>query len=66
MIAMGYSWAEDDFFISTNGTGVGCPQSLINAPCAVTITRGVSSKVLMPDIAAMFKALHSGAASRRG
>ena len=57
VVALGYSWAEDDFFINTNGTGVGCPQSLIYAPAAVTITRGTSNKVLMPDIAAMFKAL---------
>ena len=31
----GLAWAEDDYFIGTNGTGVGCPQTLINAPCAV-------------------------------
>ena len=58
IIAMGLSWIEDDYFIGTNGTGVGCPQSLINAPCAVGIDRNTSSQVLFPDIAAMFKALH--------
>jgi HK97 family phage major capsid protein len=58
VIAKGYAWAEDDYFIGTAGTGVGCPQSLINAPAAVVVSRGTSSKVLLPDIAAMFKALH--------
>jgi HK97 family phage major capsid protein len=55
VISLGYSWFEDDSFI--NGTGAGEPQGLINAPCQVTVTRNTSSKVLFPDIAAMFKAL---------
>ena len=58
VIALGYSWAEDDWFIGTNGTGVGCPQGLVNAPCAVGIDRNTSSDVLFVDIVAMFKALH--------
>jgi HK97 family phage major capsid protein len=58
VIAMGLAWVEDDYFIGTNGTGVGCPQSLINAPCAVGIDRNTSSDVLFLDVVAMFKALH--------
>ena len=62
VIAKGYGWTEDDFFIGTNGTGVGCPQSLINAPCAVAVTRsGGAGKVILQDIATMFKALHPAA-----
>jgi HK97 family phage major capsid protein len=61
VIAKGYAWVEDDYFIGTNGTGVGCPQSLINAPCAVSVTRNASSKVQQVDLAAMFKALHPAA-----
>ena len=57
-IAAGLAWVEDDYFIGTNGTGVGCPQSLINAPCAVGIDRNTASDVLFVDIVAMFKALH--------
>ena len=61
VIAKGLAWVEDDYFIGTNGTGVWCPQSLINAPCAVSVSRGTSSKVLQIDLAAMFKALHPAA-----
>jgi HK97 family phage major capsid protein len=61
VIAKGYAWVEDDYFTGTAGTGVGCPQSLINAPCAVSVTRNASSKVQLVDIAAMFKALHPAA-----
>ncbi|HEV2375854.1 MAG TPA: phage major capsid protein [Streptosporangiaceae bacterium] len=59
VIARGYGWAEDDSFF--NGTGVGQPQGLIYAPSQVTVTRGTSSKVLLTDIAAMFKVLHPAA-----
>lgn len=61
VIAKGYAWVEDDYFIGTNGTGVGCPQSLINAPCAVSVGRAAPSKVQQVDLAAMFKALHPAA-----
>jgi HK97 family phage major capsid protein len=61
VIAKGYGWVEDDYFIGTNGTGVGCPQSLINAPCAVSVTRLTASSVTQVDIAKMFKALHPAA-----
>jgi HK97 family phage major capsid protein len=58
VIAMGLAWVEDDYFIGTSGTGVGCPQSLINAPCAVGIDRATGSQVNFLDVVAMFKALH--------
>ena len=56
-IAMGVAWVEDDYFIGTNGTGVGCPQSLLNAPCAVTVTR-TGTYFALADIASMVNALH--------
>jgi HK97 family phage major capsid protein len=58
VIAAGYHWAEDDFFIGTSGTGAGCPQSLINAACQVAVTRtnGAGAPVLA-DIINMAKAL---------
>lgn len=58
VIAMGVAWTEDDFFIGTNGTGVGCPQGLVNAPCAVQVTRATSSVVSLADVAKMVNALH--------
>jgi HK97 family phage major capsid protein len=59
VIAQGLAWFEDDYFIGTNGTGTGCPQSLINAPCAVQVTRANSSDPpVLADIALMAKALH--------
>ena len=59
VIAMGLAWVEDDWFIGTNGTGVGCPQSLINAPCAVGIDpEHRRATCCSLDIVTMFKALH--------
>jgi HK97 family phage major capsid protein len=58
VIAMGVAWTEDDYFIGTNGTGVGCPQGLVNAPCAVQVTRAASSVVSLADVAKMVNALH--------
>jgi HK97 family phage major capsid protein len=62
IIAQGLSWFEDDYF--TNGTGVGEPQGLLNAPGALTITRTTSDEVLVADIVACLKALHPQ--SKRG
>lgn len=59
VVSLGYKWFEDDVFI--NGTGVGEPQGLINAPCAVAVSRTGSSKVQQVDIATMFRALHPAA-----
>ena len=58
VIAMGLAWTEDDYFIGTNGTGVSCPQGLVNAPCAVQVTRATSSVVSLADVAKMVNALH--------
>jgi len=60
VIALGYSWYEDDMFIGTNGTGVGCPQGIVNAPCAVAFTRagGANSNLQFVDVVKMFKSLH--------
>jgi HK97 family phage major capsid protein len=59
VIAMGLAWTEDDFFIGTNGTGAGCPQAIVNAPCAVEQTRANSGQApVFTDIVKVFKALH--------
>lgn len=57
--AKGYSWFEDDAFIS--GTGVGEPQGIISAPCAVGVDRAQASLVGFTDLVAMVKALHPAA-----
>jgi HK97 family phage major capsid protein len=62
VIAMGLAWVEDDFFIGTSGTGVGCPQSLVNAPAAVLITRA-GSPLNLVDVAKMVNALHPASLS---
>jgi Phage capsid family len=56
VLAQGYSWFEDDYFF--NGTGVGEPQGIMNAPCAVAVTRSASGPALFADIIAMFRSLH--------
>lgn len=55
-VAMGLAWVEDDYFIGTNGTGVGCPQSLINAPCAVSVTR--TGTIALDNVTKMVASLH--------
>ena len=56
VIGLGYAWEEDDLFIS--GTGIGEPQGLISAPCAVAVSRANSGEPPVDaDIIAMFKAL---------
>lgn len=59
VVAIGYSWAEDDYFIT--GTGTGQPQGVLNAPCAVTVNRAAESLVGSADIAGMVSALHPAA-----
>lgn len=56
-IAEGFAWYEDDLFIGNTSNGVGRPQGLIYAPCAVSITRTGGTFAYL-DILAMFKALH--------
>lgn len=63
VIAMGLAWVEDDYFIGTNGTGAGCPQGVVNAPCAVAVTRATSSVVSLADVAKMVNALHPASLS---
>lgn len=60
VIAMGLEWYEDDLFIAA-GTGAGQPQSLANASCAVSVSRGTSDTVALPDIASMAQSLHPAA-----
>jgi HK97 family phage major capsid protein len=60
VIAIGHAWYEDDLFIA-NGTGAGQPQSLAAASCAVTVNRGTSDTVALPDIASMAQSLHPAA-----
>lgn len=50
-IPMGLAWAEDQAFIS--GSGTGQPQGILNAPCAISVTRSSGGKVLQADVAAM-------------
>jgi hypothetical protein len=59
VLALGFSWWEDDCFF--NGTGVGEPQGILNAPCAVAVTRtNNAGAAVFADIVAMFRALHPG------
>jgi HK97 family phage major capsid protein len=47
-LASGQAWAEDQAFIA--GSGTGQPQGILNAPCAVSVSRTTS---LQADVAAM-------------
>jgi HK97 family phage major capsid protein len=47
----GLAWFEDQSFIA--GSGVGCPQGVINAPAAVAVTRAGSSAVAFADVIKM-------------
>lgn len=63
VIARGLGWHVDDVALY-QGTGVGQPQALANAPGAVSVTRNTSSKVLHLDVVAMLKALHPASKER--
>ena len=54
-VGLGLAWALDDLYL--NGTGVSEPEGLISAPCAITVTRGVSDTVSLTDVAAMWTRL---------
>jgi len=58
VVAIGYHWVEDDYFIG--GTGAGQPQGILSAPCAVTVARASNSApyVTSADVAKMLAALH--------
>jgi HK97 family phage major capsid protein len=57
LIAKGLAFFEDDAFIAT-GTGAGQPQSLVNSPAALPVTRATSAAVVLADLIGMLKALH--------
>ena len=56
VVALGYQWAEDDYFIS--GTGAGEPEGVLNAACAYQVPRTGNFGV---DIASMASRLHPAA-----
>lgn len=62
IIGMGLDWWIDDMCIYV-GSGVGEPQALVNAPGAVTVTRGTASKILHADVIGMLKQLHPASKS---
>jgi HK97 family phage major capsid protein len=59
VIGIGYAWTEDDYFIG--GSGVGQPQGILSAPCAVPVSRTVSGGVGAADVATMLSKLHPAA-----
>lgn len=60
VVALGYSWAEDDYFIA--GDGVDQPEGILNAGGAKKVSRANSGQVpVTADIAAMISALHPAA-----
>jgi HK97 family phage major capsid protein len=67
VVGEGLAWVLDDYFIGgtatgNGGTGVGQPQSLINAPGAKSVTRTNAGQApVFLDIVAMYKALHPAA-----
>lgn len=51
-VPMALAWAEDNAFIQ--GSGTGQPQGILNAPCAVNVSRaGGAGHVIMTDILSM-------------
>lgn len=58
VVAIGYAWAEDDSFIT--GNGANGPQGILNASCAVKVSR-TGSPVDAADVATMISALHPAA-----
>lgn len=59
IVAQGLSWHIDDLVLY-QGSGVGQPQALVNAPAAVNVTRDPPTpyNVGHKDVVAMLKALH--------
>jgi HK97 family phage major capsid protein len=45
------AWVEDYFFL--NGNGVGKPMGVLNAACAISVTRGTANKIQQADVSAM-------------
>jgi HK97 family phage major capsid protein len=50
-VPKGLAWSEDQAFIA--GSGTGQPQGILSAPCAISVSRSTSSKVLQIDIVNM-------------
>ena len=57
VVAIGYGWAEDDYFIA--GTGANQPQGILSAGCAVNVTR--TGTIAAADVATMLSKLHPAA-----
>lgn len=58
VVALGYAWAEDDAFIA--GTGANGPEGILNAACAVTVSR-TGTYLDAANVASMVAALHPAA-----
>lgn len=57
VVAIGYQWAEDDYFIA--GNGANGPEGIINASCALKVTRTSSGQApVLLDILNLAKGLH--------
>ena len=63
-IAAGWAFYEDDLFINGN-PGQGQPEGLLNASCAIAVTRTTASEVQLADVAALRKRIHPAAIQRR-
>jgi HK97 family phage major capsid protein len=59
VVAIGYAWTEDDYFIA--GNGVNQPQGILSASCALTVPRSSPGPVAAADAAAMVAKLHPAA-----
>lgn len=51
-VPAGLAWYEDKAFLTE--TGAGTPQGVIGSPGCANVTRGTSSKILYPDLVAMY------------
>jgi len=54
-VGLGLAWSLDELYL--NGTGTGEPEGLVNAPCAITVTRANSDLVGLTDVADMWTRL---------
>ena len=51
VVPQGLAWSEDQAFIA--GSGVGQPQGILNAPCAISVTRTSAPASLQADVTNM-------------
>ena len=54
-VGKGLAWAQDDLFL--NGDGVNQPEGVINAACAIFVTRTTGGDVSLTDVANMWERL---------